>query len=486
MSAALPARPVTVETPWLGHLMLVAVLTVGVALVSPYLLIQIAGGTLVRLVYPGYVLIVAYAVMVNRRPLYPAVMIAIFAFSPFLRRVADYQAGFSELNLILLAPFVGLLPTLPALFRRAVGANRALCWPYIALVCCLAYASFMAMFRLSLTPAVLSFVPAIFEAVRWLLPISLCAFIMERPAESGEMRRAVMLTLGLILPIISVYGIYQYWVAPPWDVYWMLNIENSTFGEGEPFKIRVFSMLNAPGSACVFSALAMILLAGDGPLGLAVAAVGLPLLALTVVRTGWLGLAVGLVIVVWKSSGTRLAFGVTGLLTSHVLPANVTNLVTDRLATFSDLRTDTSTYDRLQVYEAFYDRLSAQPWGEGYGANESTITRRLAGRSVGAIDSGLMEAYLIYGVFFGTVYFAAMFELVRQAWRASSVSPPWFSGHLGVICAVIAMLPLGTIQIAETGVLVWTAFGLLMANVLVQAERGRNRIVNTTSPAISP
>jgi putative inorganic carbon (HCO3(-)) transporter len=466
MSAALPARPVTVETPWLGHLMLVAVLTVGVALVSPYLLIQIAGGTLVRLVYPGYVLIVAYAVMVNRRPLYPAVMIAIFAFSPFLRRVADYQAGFSELNLILLAPFVGLLPTLPALFRRAVGANRALCWPYIALVCCLAYASFMAMFRLSLTPAVLSFVPAIFEAVRWLLPISLCAFIMERPAESGEMRRAVMLTLGLILPIISVYGIYQYWVAPPWDVYWMLNIENSTFGEGEPFKIRVFSMLNAPGSACVFSALAMILLAGDGPLGLAVAAVGLPL-----------SIVIG---------ASVLAFGVTGLLTSHVLPANVTNLVTDRLATFSDLRTDTSTYDRLQVYEAFYDRLSAQPWGEGYGANESTITRRLAGRSVGAIDSGLMEAYLIYGVFFGTVYFAAMFELVRQAWRASSVSPPWFSGHLGVICAVIAMLPLGTIQIAETGVLVWTAFGLLMANVLVQAERGRNRIVNTTSPAISP
>jgi hypothetical protein len=443
----------------------------------------------------GYVLVVAYSVMVNRRPLYPAVIIAIFAFSPFLRRVADYQAGFSELNLMLLAPFVGLLPTLPALCRRAIGANRALCWPFTALVSCVAYASFLAMFRLSLTPAILSFVPAIFEALRWVLPIALCAFIMERPREATEMRRAVMLTLGMILPIVTIYGIYQYLFAPPWDVYWMLNIENPTFGEGEPFKIRVFSMLNAPGSACVFSALMMILLAGDGPLGLAVAAVGLPLLALTVVRTGWLGLAAGLAIVFWRSSGAQrlsiavgvcmLAFAVTTLLASHVLPTTATNLVTDRLATFSDLGTDTSTYDRLHVYEAFYDRLSEQPWGEGFGANESTITRRLVGRTVTAIDSGLMEAYLIYGVFFGTVYFAAMFELARQAWRASSLSPPWFSGHIGVIFAVISMLPLGTTQIAETGVLLWTAFGLLMAHVLAQAERSRTGIAAGSSPAIS-
>jgi hypothetical protein len=54
MSAALPARPATAPS-WIWHLMVVAPLTIGLALVFPYLLIQLAGGALVRLVYPGYV-----------------------------------------------------------------------------------------------------------------------------------------------------------------------------------------------------------------------------------------------------------------------------------------------------------------------------------------------------------------------------------------------------------------------------------------------
>jgi hypothetical protein len=467
VSAALATRPVATPAA-AGGLGLVAGLTVGLALVVPYGLVAALGGALVRTVYPAYILLIAAVVLTRRRPLYPAYILGVFAFSPFIRRLADYQAGFSLFNLILLAPYVGLLPTLPALLRRALGAGRVpLGWPFAIMLLCVIYGSFLAMFRLA-------FVPAIYEALRWLLPVALCAFILERPEQAGEMRRAVLMTLALVLPILTVYGIYQFIAAPLWDVVWLWNIENPTFGEGAPYKIRVWSMMNSPGTVAVFSAFAMLLLAGESVAGMALAATALPLLALTVIRTSWVALAVGLAVLLWKASATSrlglaagvagLGFAMTVLLASHVLPPEITNLVTDRAATFSDLGTDTSTYDRVQVYAAFYDRLSASPWGEGFGVNESTVTRKASTTAVTSIDSGFLETYLIYGVFVGTVYFVALIEVIRACWRALAVLPQRFSGHIALVCAAIAITPLGTIQIGEGGSLVWIAVGLLLAS----------------------
>lgn len=450
-----------------GQFVAIALLVVGAALVIPYILIAALGGSLVRTAYPAYILVIACLITVKRRPLYPAFILAVFAFSPFLRRIADYQAGFAVFNLILLAPYIGLLPTLPALLRRALGGGKApLSWPFAMILACVIYGSFLALFRMA-------FVPAIYEAMRWLLPMALCCFIMERPEVARKTRQAVLMTLGLLLPILTVYGIYQFLYAPLWDVFWLSNIDNPTFGEGEAFKIRVFSMMNSPGSVAVFSALAMILLAGDSLLGIGVAAVALPLLGLTVIRTAWLALGVGLAVLFWKASAMNrlgISFSIVIIasmfmivLSSHTLPPDIRNLITDRFSTFSDLGTDKSTYDRLRVYHSFFDRLSESPWGEGFGVNESTVTRQASRGPITSIDSGLLEAYMIYGVFIGTLYFVTMIEFVRQAWRALSQLPSQFSGHMAVICAVIAMIPLGSIQTGESGVLLWTAFGLLMA-----------------------
>jgi hypothetical protein len=385
--------------------------------------------------------------------------------------VADYQAGFALFNLILLAPYVGLLPTLPALLRLPLGARRPLGWPFAVIFGCVTYAFLLAMFRLA-------FIPAIYEGIRWLLPVCLCVFVMERPQDAAATRRAVLLTLGMLIAILTAYGIYQFLYAPPWDVFWLSNIDNPTFGEGEPYKIRTWSMMNSPGTAAVFSALAMLLLAGDGALGIAAASVGLPLLALTVIRTAWLALAVGLVVLVWRSSAkSRLAlaagaiivaFAGFAVMNSRTLAPDIRIPVEERVATFSQLNTDVSAYDRLQVYENFFNRLSDNPWGEGFGANESTVTRAVSRSPPSSIDSGILEAYLIFGVCTGTLYFVTLAVLVREGWRALLRLPARFSGHWAVICAVIVILPLGSIQIGESGVLLWTAFGLLVASDLAK------------------
>ena len=448
-----------------------ALLTLVVPLALPYGLMAALGGSLVRAAYPGYVLLAACLVIATRRPLYPAFMLAVFAFAPFLRRVADYQAGFAAFNPILLAPYIGLLPTLPALVRRALGGGGAREWPFAAIIASVVYASFVALFRLA-------FVPAVYEAMKWLLPTALCAFIMAQPGKAEAVHSAVVRALCLVVPVLTLYGIYQFVAAPQWDVFWMWNVDNSTFGLPEPFRIRVFSMMNSPGTVGVFCSYALVLLAGEGPGPLAIAATGLPLLALTLIRTAWLSVAAGLAMLLVRGTGKRrllliagmamITFAVGAVINSRVLPSDVRNLLTERFDTFSSIGTDTSTYDRLAVYDAFFDRLADSPWGEGFGANASTASTLGTRRDLVSIDSGLLESYLIFGVLTGTLYFGALASLVREASRALTVSRQFY-GSYAVVWAAIAILPLGSNHIGEAGVLVWTALGVLFA----RAEQGR-------------
>lgn len=146
----------------------------------------------------------------KRRPFYPAFMLAIFSFSPLVRRVADYQAGFALFNLILLALYLGLLPTLLALLRRALGGARE--WPFGMIAVCVLYALFVALFHMA-------FVPSIYKAMRWLLPIVLCAFVMAKPGDTEATHTATVRTLCLVVPVLTLYGICQFIFASQWDVY---------------------------------------------------------------------------------------------------------------------------------------------------------------------------------------------------------------------------------------------------------------------------
>lgn len=463
----IPSR--TKESTKTTSIGMIVVLVIGLPLVLPYILISAVGGIAVRSLYPLYIFILGGILIKIRRPLYPAFMLAVFTFSPFIRRIADYNTGFAVFNLILLAPWLGLLLTIPSLLRRCITSGRAISgWPFAAIVVCVVYGSLNALFHMKL-------VPAIYEAMTWALPLGLCAFIMGRPQDAVETRRAVLLALSLMLPILTVYGVYQFLYAPLWDVFWLSNIDNPTFGVGEAFKIRVWSMMNSPGVAGVVSALAMLLIAGDSLPGMFVAACTIPLIALTAIRTAWLGLGVGLAFLLFRASTLSRLRLVTGLIalgsavtlamSTTAVPPEIRNIVSDRFATFSELSADQSTFDRLQVYESFISRLSESPWGEGFGANESTVTRQTSRGEVTSIDSGLLEPILILGVVAGVLFFVSFLTLFWQGLVASARLPSRFAGHGAVLCATIAMLPLGSNEIGQNGVLVWIAYGLLMAEV---------------------
>jgi O-antigen ligase len=219
--------------------------------------------------------------------------------------------------------------------------------------------------------------------------------------------------------------------------------------------------------------MAMVLLAGEGMLGLVVASVGIPLLALTLVRTAWLGLTVAFFVLFLNAPPSRklllllgscgIAFACLAYIASPTISPDVANAIADRVATFQNLGTDVSANARLETYDAFYGRLADHPFGEGFGVNQSTVT--LQNKKVNeAIDSGILETWLVFGVVAGAAYFLALGALVWRAFNITRYSPARLAGCMAVVSSALAMSFLGSAQIGEVGVLEWAALGVILAH----------------------
>ncbi len=443
--------------------LVLAGLILGGTLILPYGLIQVSPG-IMRTLFPAYALTVGLLVM-NRWPsAFPAVCVGFCAFVPFLRRVADYQVGFVQANPILLGSLVVLLPALPSLFRRILTPGAPLAGPLAAMVGCLMYGSFLALVGEKV-------IQALYEPAWYILPVALATFVMERPADLVAIRRSLTQAVLLIMPIMTVYGVLQYVSPQPWDIVWMLNVDNNTFGKPMPYEVRVFSMLNSPGTAGVFTAYAMLMLSGGGLIGMLVAVAALPLLLLTIIRTAWLAVFIGLVAILVVAPATQrlrlvgaLAAGILAmvlLVASPAVPVSVKNMIEDRANSFTSLGTDTSANDRRDTYASFYNRLAESPLGEGFGANGSA-TASVQKRDLPALDSGILEIFLTFGLPVGMIYMYSLGAIILAAWRGMRLSRGALADCFAVLVATLAIMPLGNSIAGETGGIQWTAIGLLL------------------------
>jgi hypothetical protein len=444
----------------------------GGGLVLPYLLISAAAGP-ARLLYPLYCLGLAIFLIRSKRPLYPVFIMGVFAFTAYFRRIQEYHAGFSAFNPILLGPYFALFPTIPSLLRRILGEARGVTWPFTTMAACVVYGSYAGLLQMH-------FVAALFEPIRWLLPICFCTFIMERPAQLHAIKQPLYVALAALVVIETLYGIHQYLDPPIWDIIWMKNVDIGSFGLPQAYDIRVFSMMNSPLVVAVFTVQSMMLLAGEGLLGLCIGMIGLPLLAVTLVRESWIQFVVGMSVLFMYAPAKRkstmlvgfiaFAVAISSLVSSHALPSFIQVQIDDRLNTFSDLNQDQSAGDRLDTYGSFYDRIVENPFGEGFGANASTATAQVQ-KNLPPLDSGILEAALTFGVAVGTAYFVALAGLFIAAYQAVRRTGKNTAALFAVLCAAFITLPIGGNQIGEDSILMWTAVGLIFATDQLQRDK---------------
>jgi hypothetical protein len=247
--------------------------------------------------------------------------------------------------------------------------------------------------------------------------------------EAQERRLVLPTVLMIALPLLSLYAFRQYYLPlPEWDFVWQRSADITTVGSPEEGRIRVWSTLNSPGTfATVLGAAAIALIAWGRitPLKVVGLLAVLGALALTYVRSVWLGILFAVVAIAVASRGAALkrvvpVVAIVAILMPVALGGSTRDALTERLNSFGTLGTDRSAQDRSAAPSKIVPKAVLKPLGRGLGS--AGEANRLSDR--GGIRN-TDNAYLSLLIQVGPVGFLVVMSAVavslaaacRNVWR---------------------------------------------------------------------
>jgi hypothetical protein len=195
-------------------------------------------------------------------------------------------------------------------------------------------------------------------------------------------------------------------------------------------------------------------------------------LLLSLVRTAWLGWAIGLIVLLARARGAHkarlLAIGiVVGLLSLPLMLLEpVADRVTARFETMQDIGEDESLRARLALYGEFFLASAGNVVGEGIGS--ANLATKLAEDSDLAdyrtIDSGVLEAMFVLGWPGTLLYLGGLCWLVDGAFGGRAERHDLAVPAAGaVVVAILAMTLSHNTLIGVGGSVLWTSLGLMLA-----------------------
>lgn len=407
----------------------------------------------------------AWLLWTGRKTDYLVFVLWLFMLTPGLRRVTDLQAGWLQVNLVMLAPYtasvVSIGPVLQGMLRRGFAYSGL----FAIVLACTAYGLVLATVENRLYAGS-------FEALRWTTPACLGFLVAMETEDQAGLRAAVVRTMLVALCVLPAYGLYQFVSAPAWDVLWMRESKLLSIGLPEPFRIRVFGTMNSPASLASFlmAGLLWVIPSRLAARPLAMGA-GLVVLLLTLVRTAWLGLVVGGVFLVLFGASARVRFNIVAGVACFPLLIGVVEQIPDvaevtaaRIASLSDVANDASFRDRASDYAEFFEVLLPRtPFGVGLGISGSYQTY-LDQRVSKVMDGAIMEIGVSLGVFVGGAFLLTILATACIAcWNSLRGDDSFLSSCGAIVAALTLSLAAGNIAVGETGVLFWVAAGFCLA-----------------------
>ncbi len=419
-----------------------------------FVLLAVSPGSL-RLLFPAAACLVGYQIYKRNESYYLSFVLWIFMLTPLLRRLVDWRTAYQEQSMILLAPL--LLTLLPAIHLRSRLAEVT---PLVrtAALFTLSGIAFGAGVGMIKHPGM----AVMLAAAAWSAPIILFVFAASI-REREILVRVLSRTLLWGVLILSLYGVYQFMTAPPWDTYWLRQISDGavapSFGQPKPMAIRVWSTMNAPGPLAVFLGATLVWLGiEDGLFVVLVSVMGYITLALTLVRSAWMQAVLALLIFVFacrrrtslvRSIGALLVVGLVTYLFIHEVQFSG---LYSRIQTLSSLGSDESANERQAMYGYMSGLIVSTPLGVGL---QSLV--ELHGFP---IDSSFIELFYMLGWVGASCYLFGFLYLLAHV--ASSLRS--FSGAqvaaAAVTLACATQLLTGDVLYRQGGIIFWLFAGI--------------------------
>ncbi len=443
-----------------------------------------AGGLLTYL-YPATAFAVGALLYWRHPALYLGFVWWLWFLTPEVRRLIDYQFGWNPLNPVMLAPYLVTALTFFTLLHHLPKLQFYRLFPFGLVFLGLFYAYSVGLYR-GVWQA------ATYDLLVWLVPVVFAFHLVVHWRNYPRFRRAIQRTFVWGVLVMGLYGVLQFVNPPVWDQYWMSNAPMASFGEPEPFQVRVFSTLNSGAPfATVMMAGLLLLSAGGGPLRWPAAGVGYVSFLLSLARFAWGSWLVGLSFMAVQRgrSSPRLLVGlvVMGLIALPLLTVGpVADVIEERLQTITELQQDVSFKDRQEFYSTFAPHAFLNPAGVGLGTTGLATKLSTGGEALGEFgifDSGLMHIPFVLGWPGSLLYIAGLAWLLFYALRSGgSHSDPFAVASRGIAVAVLAMLPFHNALIGVEGMVFWSFLGLSLAARVYQSRV----VAQTRQPRMEP
>ncbi len=417
-------------------------------------------GGLLKIVFPIGSLTVAFFLHERYPFFYPSFCWWIWMLSPWVRRVADLQSGWTNPNPILLAPLlVSLVGTL-TLVRNLPKAIYQDGLPFILCSGAVIYSFLVGLIQNSPSKAVVDF-------LGWFTPILMGFFTFVTWRDYPIHRQSIQKTFLWGVLVVGGYGVFQYLVAPEWDRFWMIKALDeglNSIGNPEPLGIRVFSTLNSPQAfAGVMMAGLLLLFSDSGILRFPAAGVGYLSFLLSLARSGWVSWFVGFMIFIPslnQRAQKRILISIL-VATIFVLPLTTiepfSTVIGSRFASLGEGQKDDSLSGRLSAYQELFDTAVSSFVGKGMGFE-------LQHSVLGSRDSGVLTMIFSLGWVGLIPYLAGIFLLLFKLLYNPSSSTDTFA----TVASAIALGSFAQIgfNIATTGVIglvFWSFLGMALA-----------------------
>jgi hypothetical protein len=395
------------------------------------------------------------------------VAILLFAFTPLARRMVDLSAGYDQSGIMLVGPLLAILAPVPRL-RYFLEGGRSLgpqMGPILVVGGCVAYAAALSMFQGD-------WMNAASGSLKWFAPLFYAAALSEN-ADTDEMVRAATSAFLVILPITGLVGIFQYLEPPAWDRYWMQFAPIMSVGQPVPYGVRTFSTMNGPASFATFTAAGLLLVCflRSGWYALVLAGPAALSLLLSLYRTAWLSLAVGVLFcLLFASTRRRAGIILFGILVAAVIAATLSpfaDVIGERLATLSQGTQDGSVQERMEQYVTLWNQWDSSLFGVGFTTTDVGTAGAMP------VDGMIISCWLTMGIIVGLVCLSGLMwaaaNAVAAAWRDSR--PELIAvGALG--CGALMQLPLANLASGEFGFLFWTFAVLASSQPRLAASHG--------------
>jgi hypothetical protein len=383
---------------------------VGGAGVPVVLVLYLAGsGGLLRLAIPAVASAVGLALYLRRPIGYLQFTLWTWFLAPLVRRLVDYRCGFDDHNLVLLAPFLVSAISGLTLLRERRNVPSARLAPFYLCMAGIFYGFCVGMIRWKLAaPDAVSPGEVIYGLFNWLAPLLLGIHLLIRFESYAEYKAVIQKTFVMAVLLTGCYGLYQYFAPPAWDTFWLEHVTDlgsESFGRPEPFAIRIWSTMNAPGTFATVLVVGLLLLFSTrSKLKAIAAAAGYSALVLTSVRTAWISWVIALAFLARGAQGRQvrsllLSLALLPLLLSPLLlNSEIAAAINERVQSFSHLEKDASLGERSTMYSALLSESAANPFGNGL-SNRQQIDGYV-------LDSGFIQMLFSLGwpglLLFGT------------------------------------------------------------------------------------